>query len=290
MRADLHEQNRRSWNHATIAHNSHKRDQAAFLRGGGSTLFDEEIALLGDVSGKRLVHLQCNAGPDSLSLAARGAEVTGVDISDEGIAFAQKLSTDSGIAARFERADVYDWLAAAERDSRTFDIVFASYGALCWLSDLRAWARGIAAILAPGGRLVTIEFHPQLGLLDYRDGAYVWLRPVDGASRWAEGVGDYVALSGDALAPSGYQPGVEGFANPEACHEFHWSVADKLDAVASAGLVIETVREYPYANGWRGFPTMLEIAPRKFRLADDAPTIPMMLGFSATSPETGRRA
>ena len=113
---------------------------------------------------------------------------------------------------------------------------------------------------------------------------------VEAGKQTAEGVGDYVALSGDALAPSGYQPGVEGFANPEACHEFHWSVADKLDAVASAGLVIETVREFPYANGWRGFPTMLEIAPRKFRLADDAPTIPMMLGFSATSPETRRRA
>ena len=36
---DLHEDNRQSWNLATEAHNSHKRDQAAFLRSGGSTLF-----------------------------------------------------------------------------------------------------------------------------------------------------------------------------------------------------------------------------------------------------------
>ena len=39
----LHEQNRKSWNHATVAHNSHKGNQAAFLRSGGSTLFPEEL-------------------------------------------------------------------------------------------------------------------------------------------------------------------------------------------------------------------------------------------------------
>ncbi len=87
MRNDLHEANRLSWNAATRAHNSHKLDQAGFLRRGGTTLFPEELALLGDVRGLRIAHLQCNAGQDSLSLAARGALVTGVDISDEAIAF-----------------------------------------------------------------------------------------------------------------------------------------------------------------------------------------------------------
>ena len=76
MSDDVREQNRKSWNAATRAHNSHKADQAGFLRGGGTTLFPEELVLLGDLQGKRLVHLQCNAGQDSLSLAARGADVT----------------------------------------------------------------------------------------------------------------------------------------------------------------------------------------------------------------------
>ena len=75
----LHEENRRSWNAATAAHNTHKVDQAAFLRSGGSTLFPEELELLGAVEGLRIAHLQCNAGQDSLSLAALGATVTGVD-------------------------------------------------------------------------------------------------------------------------------------------------------------------------------------------------------------------
>ena len=36
MKKDLHEANRLSWNAATVAHNSHKGDQAAFFRAGGT--------------------------------------------------------------------------------------------------------------------------------------------------------------------------------------------------------------------------------------------------------------
>jgi len=90
-------------------HNSHKASQAQYLREGGSTLFPEEVELLGDITGKNLVHLQCNCGQDSLSLVQLGAAVTGVDISDEAISFARQLSKESGLAAHFIRSDVYDW-------------------------------------------------------------------------------------------------------------------------------------------------------------------------------------
>jgi SAM-dependent methyltransferase len=280
---ELHEQNRRSWNHATVAHNSHKGDQAAFLRGGGSTLFPEELELLGDLAGRRLVHLQCNAGQDSLSLAARGATVTGVDISDQAIAFAARLSADAGIPATFVRADVYDWLAAAP--PATADLVFSSYGALCWLSDLRTWARGIAGVLAPGGRLVLVEFHPLLDLVEARDGAIVLApAPASGGAhrRWDSGVRDYVADSGAGLLHGAtYEPGGVDFANPEACHEFLWTVADIVDAVASAGLVIERVREWPYANGCTFFPGMVDLGDRRWGMPPGAPVIPLMLGLAA---------
>src|SRR5262249_9518795 len=147
-------------------HNSHKHDQAGFLREGGSTLFPEELALLGDVRGTRLVHLQCNSGQDTLSLARLGAEVTGVDISDGAIDFARHLSTDAGIPATFVRADIFDWLAETAAGAERFDVVFSSYGALGWLSDPRAWAAGIAGVLRPGGRLVLVEFHPVLWIFE----------------------------------------------------------------------------------------------------------------------------
>src|SRR5258706_3131863 len=107
MRKDLHEENRLSWNEATKAHNSHKGDQAAFFRAGGNKLYEEEKELLGDIHGLSLVHLQCNAGQDTLSLAQMGAKVTGVDISDTAIEFARALSTDSGIPATFHRMAIY---------------------------------------------------------------------------------------------------------------------------------------------------------------------------------------
>jgi hypothetical protein len=65
LRKELHEVNRKSWNKATEAHNSHKRDQALFFKNGGSALFPDEIELLGPIRGKKLAHLQCNAGQDS---------------------------------------------------------------------------------------------------------------------------------------------------------------------------------------------------------------------------------
>lgn len=281
MSEAMHEQNRRSWNHATRAHNNHKGDQAAFFRGGGSTLFPEEVELLGDVRGKRLVHLQCNAGQDSLSIAARGAQVTGVDISDEAIEFARRLSSESGIAARFERADVYDWLGAT---TERFDIAFCSYGALLWLSDLCAWARGVARVLAPGGRLVIVEFHPALFLFD--DDGRFGSGPSQGGGGarldWAQGIGDYVAASEGSLPAGEHHASATPFHNPEPSHEWEWSVADIVDAVARAGLRVETVREWGYSNGCRFFPTMVLTEGSRWVLPDGAPKVPLMVGLVAS--------
>src|SRR3954468_604127 len=121
-----YEATRRSWDIATRNHNAHKGDQAAFLRAGGDVLFPEELQLLGDLAGRRVAHLQCNAGQDSLCLARRGASVVGVDLSDEAIRFARATSDASGIAATFEQAEVVAWMEATEA---RFDVAFASYGA-----------------------------------------------------------------------------------------------------------------------------------------------------------------
>ncbi len=237
LKKHLHEKNRASWNAVTPAHNRHKVDQAAFLRGGGSTLFPEERALLGDVAGRSIAHLLCNCGQDSLGLAALGAKVTGVDISDEAIAFARTLAAESGLAAGFERSDVYDWLEAARAAGRTFDVVFASYGALCWLSDLAGFLRGVAAILAPGGRLVTVEFHPVAAMYDEQlERRY----PYRGEETVVEtsGVGDYVADGGDALSPSGFRSGGGDFANPHADYTFPFGLGDLVTGCARSGLSV----------------------------------------------------
>lgn len=284
MRKDLHEGNRRSWNAATVAHNSHKRDQAAFFRAGGSTLFPEEIALLGDIDGLRLVHLQCNAGQDTLSLGGRGARVTGVDISDTATDFARQLAHEAGIAADFERADVYDWFEHALDAGRRFDVAFSSYGALCWLSDLDAWARGLAAVLEPGGRFVCVEFHPVAMIFDPQwQPKYPYFAHGEPLV-WEDGVSDYVALSGDALSPSGNEVGVRDFRNPHPSYEFQWSLGEVVDALLRAGLRLRRLREYPYANGWRGFDGMREGEGRRMYPPAAMPSLPLMYGLVAERP------
>jgi len=57
-----------------------------------------------------------------------------------------------------------------------------------------------------------------------------------------------------------------------------------LHAVLGAGLHLEQVREWPYANGFQPFKKMRELPGRRFAVADGLPELPLMLGLSATRP------
>ena len=277
----LREQNRRSWNVAVGAHESHREDLAGFLRAGGTTLFYEERELLGDLVGETVAHLQCNSGGDSLSLAALGTTVVGVDSSDEALSSARALSEKTGIPARFERADVYDWLEGSVRQGRRFDVVYSSYGVVCWLPNLEAWAAGIAAVLEPGGRFVLVDFHPAAEMFDagwnHTRGYPTGGEPL----RLDEGIGDYVGESGGGLTPGGFSQGMRGFENPEPCHLFRWGLGEVVTALAGAGLRISALKEYPYANGERHFSDMRELPGRRMAPPEGVPTVPLMYGLRA---------
>lgn len=278
----LHEENRLSWNAATDAHNSHKGDQAAFYRARGNKLYAEERELLGDIRGLEVVHLQCNSGQDTLSLAQMGARVTGVDISDSAIEFARRLSADSGVPATFERSDVYDWLEQTGATEQRFDVAFCSYGAICWLSDLGTWARGITGVLKPGGRFVTVDFHPawlMLGddwTLEYPYSGFGKQRVVT----TPDGIGDYVAMEMKTVRPDESLPGVQDFRNPRPVHYFMWGIGDIVTALLDAGLTLTALREYPYANSAH-FLAMRATAEGRFVPPEHVPPIPLMYGITA---------
>lgn len=285
LRKELHNENRLAWNEATAAHNSHKRDQAAFLRRGGQTLFPEEKQLLGDISGLSVVHLQCNAGQDTLSLAQMGARVTGVDISDTAIDFARELSSDSGIPATFIRDDVYSWLADKPGGQAAFDLVFSSYGALAWLSDIKLWADGVAGVLKPGGRLVLMEFHPLAMIFD-EDWTISYPYFANGAVfTWEDGIGDYVADAGESLTPSGYLEGVKNFKNPYPVHEFQWTMAEIIGAIIATGLSLVRLDEYPFSNGAKLMRRMQEQPGGRMYPPEEMPSLPLMFGLVAEKPK-----
>ncbi|NNC84139.1 MAG: class I SAM-dependent methyltransferase [Flavobacteriales bacterium] len=155
--------NREGWNRRTAIHiDSDFYDMPSFLA-GKTSLKEIELPLLGDLEGKTVLHLQCHFGQDSISLAKMGAQVTAVDLSPDAIAQAEVLAEQMGVHVEFICSDV---LAQSLLDGRQFDMVFASYGTIPWLPDLKPWARLIHQRLKVSGRLVFVEFHPVLDLFD----------------------------------------------------------------------------------------------------------------------------
>jgi 2-polyprenyl-3-methyl-5-hydroxy-6-metoxy-1,4-benzoquinol methylase len=276
----LRDQNRRSWNMVVPAHNSHRANQEAFFNNGGLTLFPEERGLLGDVAGKTVAHLMCNAGQDTLSLAQLGATVTGVDSSDAAITIGRGLAAKTNLNATFKCMDVYDWLTEAATGRVTFDIVYCAYGVICWLSDLHNWAQSVAAVLKPGGNLVLMEFHPVSNMFD-QQWHFAASYPAGGGVVAAHGIDDYVGESLGGLTPSGYAPGVQNFYNSEPCYLFQWGIGEVVTALANAGLTLKQLHEYPYTNGERPFMQMREGEGRRMFPPANIPSIPLMYGLVA---------
>jgi 2-polyprenyl-3-methyl-5-hydroxy-6-metoxy-1,4-benzoquinol methylase len=155
--------NRTLWNNKTAVHkNSEFYGLDAFLQ-GSSTLNDIELKEMGDVSGKKILHLQCHFGLDTLSWARMGAEVTGVDFSEAAIQEAKEIAEQISIQANFIQANIYDLPSILDEK---FDIVFTSYGVIGWLPDLQLWASVIDKFLKPGGFFYMAEFHPVVWMLD----------------------------------------------------------------------------------------------------------------------------
>jgi len=123
-----------------------------------------DLPRLGDIRGLRGVHLQCHIGTDTVSLSRLGARMTGLDFSTTALEQARALAQRAGADVEFVHAEVYD--AVDLLGAGRFDLVFTGIGALGWLPDIRRWARVVADLLAPDGRLFIREGHPVLWALD----------------------------------------------------------------------------------------------------------------------------
>lgn len=95
--------------------------------------------------------------------------VTGLDFSAESLKqaryLAEQTSGAGGERVKYVHATVYEALDVLPPES--FDLVFTGIGALCWLHSIRDWAKVVAGLLKPGGKLFVREGHPMLWALDY---------------------------------------------------------------------------------------------------------------------------
>jgi SAM-dependent methyltransferase len=242
------------------------------LRAASRVLGPIAAAILGPVDGKRVLHAQCHFGMDTLVLAQQGARTTGIDFSPPAIETAKTLAAELGLAdrGRFVEANIYDALAALP-ELCGFDRVFVSWGALCWLPDIFAWARIVAAFLAPGGYLALAEAHPA---------AYVF----DDAAATADGrPGFFVPYLGREPLVGDNE---EDYADPTArlrnsrTVEFLHPLSDILTALIETGLRIDRFQEHDSIT-WKMFANMVKRGPGEFTWPDK-PWLPLSFSLRAS--------
>jgi SAM-dependent methyltransferase len=143
-------------------------DLEALIAGGSLMGLEEQAALARvtegrGVDGLDVLHLQCHIGCDSITLARMGARVTSVDFSPTALARLRDLAEQCGLEVTTIEADSRD--LPHELD-HSFDLVYSTIGVLCWIDDVAAWMKGVARVLRPGGRLLLVELHPMLTMVD----------------------------------------------------------------------------------------------------------------------------
>lgn len=248
--------NKALWNEKTAHHlNSEFYGLEDFKKGKDSLIGPEE-SLLKDIKGKSILHLQCHFGQDSISLARRGAKVTGIDLSDQSIEQAKLLNDECGTDAEFICCDVY---STPQYVQDTFDIVYTSYGTIGWLPDVNEWAKVIADRLKVGGELIFADFHPvvwmhnsEFNKIEY---SYFNIEPIV-----EENEGTYADREAEIKLK-----------------EIGWnhSLSDVIAALIEQGLSIKLFKEYDYSP-YNCFRNTVAIEDNKFQIKGLENKLPMM--------------
>lgn len=255
--------NRTYWNRLTEIHlKSAYYDVEGFVE-GRRDLDPIVAAVLGEVRGLRVLHLQCHFGMDTLSLARRGARVTGLDLAPAAVAAARDLAARMGLDGRFVEGDVLDTDLG-----ETFDLVFSSWGVTGWLPDLRPWARTVARHLAPGGRFVLVEGHPVLWMFGEELPVQLTYDYFGGAPITTHGTkGTYADPDAEVLLDD---------------HGWNHSIAETLGALLAEGLELVRLEEGDRIP-WQAFDGMIE-EDRYFQLPDGMPRFPLSLTIEVRRP------
>ncbi|WP_019506745.1 class I SAM-dependent methyltransferase [Pleurocapsa sp. PCC 7319] len=259
--------NNANWNDRAKCHHdsSEVGNLLAKLRNGQSTLKEIEINLLGDIKGKKVLHLMCHNGLDSISLALKGANVTAVDFSKESLNYAHEYAAMLNITnIEFILGDINSHLDSLDNK---FDIVFMTYGVLCWLNDLRQVFTNAAKYLKNKGQLLLIDHHPFLDLLSYEDNKLKL-------------AGQYFhdPIPEECICTTSYI-GCGRLANPTT---YQWShdIGEIVRSLITSGLKIEHFQEYPYIH-YERYPFLTKQEER-YLLPKNMNKIPMLFSILAS--------
>jgi 2-polyprenyl-3-methyl-5-hydroxy-6-metoxy-1,4-benzoquinol methylase len=171
------------------------------------------LEILGSVDGCEVLDAGCGDGYLARVLAARGGQVTGIDLAPRLIQLGRSKNPDGDIDYR-----VADLSQPLPDDAGRFDAV-VSYLVLNDVRDYRGFIATLAAVLRPGGRLVLAINNPYGAVIrkhvaDYFDSGAA--SPYRGL--WAAGIKAYY---------------------------YHRTLADYLDAFLTAGLRLTRLADLP---------------------------------------------
>lgn len=265
--------NRRYWDALVVVNADTEGNDGYNLKAfiaGERDLHPIEEAELPDVNGLSLLHLQCHFGKDTLSLASKGATVTGFDYSPAAIEKARWLAREIGIDATFVEGDLYD--APALIKGR-FDAVFVSWGAINWLPDIHGWARVVAHFLKPGGWFYMAEGHPVMATIDDEDPD----GPVTVRYPYFHKPDPLRFTTTTAYADN--ETRLEVTEN----HEWFHPVGEVVTSLIEAGLRLEFLHEHPEIT-WRAMPYLVPGARGQYRMPDGRPNIPLSFSLLAVKP------
>lgn len=262
-------QNRANWDDRTGIHLGSKfYDVERWLREQPGPRA-REIAALGDVSGLRLLHLQCHFGLDTMQWARAGAVVTGLDFSPAAIEAARDIALRAGLAnrAEFVCSDVYG--ATSALGDATFDVVYVSLGALCWLPSIDRWAAQVGALVAPGGRFFIHDVHPVAWALA-DDSLAIEHTYFEEAEPFTEDSPDTYT---DAERPLVQQ----------RSYEWNHGIGEIVTALIRRGLELEWLEEYDWTV-WPRFPWLVQKGEEEFGPPPGMPRPPLTFSLLATRP------
>ena len=247
--------NKAAWDKRTKLHVDSKFYDVEAFKDGKSSLNNIELEQVGSVAGKKLLHLQCHFGQDSLSWARKGAKVTGVDLSTEAIEQANTLKSALGIEASFIAKDIYQF---GLENTAQFDIVFTSYGVLCWLPNLNEWAKIIASSLVTGGEFHLVEFHTFNDLLS--------------------GYSYFPQTKPDIEDEGTYTENCDGTKSTMVT--WPHALSEVINALISAGLSLEFVKEYPYSP-YKCFEGLTYVADQGYQMLHKGQQVPLLYSIKA---------
>ena len=256
--------NQTNWNERTPVHAASEFYDVEGFKAGRITLHEVERREVGDVSGKSLLHLQCHFGMYTISWARLGAKATGIDFSDAAIDLARSLNSELRLDVRFIRSNIYDLPDVLDEQ---FDIVFTSYGVLCWLPDLDKWASVVASHLKQGGMFYVIDGHPLISVFEESDDGE--LRPT------------YPYFHKELLWEGG-EPSYAGSEIIESpVYEWNHSLGEIVTALIGAGLRIEFLHEFPFGT-YRVFSMMKKDYDGLWRFPERNDSFPQLFSIKAT--------